>query len=283
MISKQELMKKHKDLQLPLPTIEKDYILGLVLSCLYRHPHIKETWIFKGGTCLKKAYIQDYRFSEDLDFSLKPEASIDPQEIEAYLLEAFSLGASLFGLHIAKANIQVNPFPDQAGLFIQIKVPFQSPLMTSGSLPKIKLDLSKNEILLDAPCLRPLFHGYSDVDQVAVPVLCYSLEEIFAEKCRALAQRTRPRDLYDVIRLYEMFFAQYENWGQLLSLFSEKFRFKSLSFPEDFINIPQSRFEETREAWSYMLSHQICPLGQIDEYFNKLTLIREKFIQVAAD
>ena len=72
-------------LRKPLPTIEKEYILGLVLSCLYRHPVIQKTWIFKGGTCLKKVYLADYRFSEDLDFSLKEEASTDPQEIEAAL------------------------------------------------------------------------------------------------------------------------------------------------------------------------------------------------------
>ncbi len=173
MITKQELIKKHKALNLPLPTIEKDYILGLILACFYQHPIIKEHWVFKGGTCLKKLYLKDYRFSEDLDFSLKEEASIDPREIETYLSEAFSWGAKSFGLIIDKANIKINPFPDKAGLFIQIKVPFQSPLMMTGALPKIKLDISKNEILVDQPCLKPLLHSYSDETSVTTPILSY--------------------------------------------------------------------------------------------------------------
>ncbi|CAN5145726.1 hypothetical protein BH20BAC1_BH20BAC1_03460 [soil metagenome] len=31
--------------------------------------HLK-IFVFKGGTCLRKCYFPDYRFSEDLDFTL---------------------------------------------------------------------------------------------------------------------------------------------------------------------------------------------------------------------
>ncbi|MCE3231367.1 MAG: hypothetical protein K0R52_1295 [Alphaproteobacteria bacterium] len=185
MITKQELIKKHKELGVPLPTIEKDYILGLVLSCLYRHPIIKNDWVFKGGTCLKKIYINNYRFSEDLDFTLKPSASINPNDIKQYLLESFTLGAGSFGLIIDRDNINIAPFPDKDGLFIQIKVPFQSSLMSSGSLPRIKLDLSKKEVLIDPPHISSLLHFYSDSDRVMTPIQSYSMDEIFSEKCRA--------------------------------------------------------------------------------------------------
>ncbi len=277
MITKQELIKKHKALNLPLPTIEKDYMLGVVLSCLYRHPLIKETWIFKGGTCLKKIYLADYRFSEDLDFSLKEEASINPDEIEHYLLEAFAVGADLFGLRIDKANLEIKPFPDKGGLFIQIKIPFQSPLMTAGSLPKIKLDISKNELLVDVPCRMPLLHDYSDTENVPVPILCYSLEEIFAEKCRALVERTRPRDLYDVIQLYEAFFHSHIDQDKFLNIARLKFAFRSLSFPQSLLDLPQDQLNEARESWSHMLSHQIHPLEDIEIYVQKLQVVREKF------
>lgn len=71
MITKQELLQKHRKSKLPLSTIEKDYMLGLMLSSFYNHSKIREQWVFKGGTCLKKIYIPDYRFSEDLDFTVK--------------------------------------------------------------------------------------------------------------------------------------------------------------------------------------------------------------------
>lgn len=54
----------------PLPVIEKDYALSYVLAGIASQPELADTLIFKGGTALKKIYFGDYRFSEDLDFSV---------------------------------------------------------------------------------------------------------------------------------------------------------------------------------------------------------------------
>ncbi len=50
--------------------IEKDYVLGWVLAGIFNHPVIGSSWVFKGGTCLKKCFFETYRFFEDLDFTL---------------------------------------------------------------------------------------------------------------------------------------------------------------------------------------------------------------------
>lgn len=278
-ISKQELIKKQKELGVPLPTIEKDYILGLILACLYRHPLIKDSWVFKGGTCLKKVYFNDYRFSEDLDFTLKKEASINPQDIELCLLESFKVGADLFGLRIDKANISISPFPDKGGMFIQIKIPFQSPLMTSGSLPRVKLDLSKNETLVDSPYTAPLLHAYSDAEQITTLIHSYSMDEIFAEKCRALVERTRPRDLYDIIHLYEKHYASQQSIDNLMKVLKIKFHSRGLTFPADFLQISADQFRSAKEAWLHMLSHQISPLNDIENYLIKYQAISQWLIQ----
>lgn len=275
MIPKQELIRKYKEQGVPLPTVEKDYILGLILSCLYRHPSIKNNWVFKGGTCIKKIYVKDYRFSEDLDFTLKENSTIDPTEIEKQLIESFAIGVDLFGLIIDKDNISIVPFPDKQGLFIQIKIPFQSPLMSSGSLPRVKLDLSKNEFIIDTPQISPLLHEYSDIEDVATSIQSYSMDEVFAEKCRALVERTRPRDLYDVVHLFDNFYHTRENIQNLLKIAFLKFKHKQLSFPKDFLQIPADRFEETRESWTDMLSHQIDHLGSIDSYIKKYKVIAD--------
>jgi predicted nucleotidyltransferase component of viral defense system len=54
--------------------IEKDYVIGWVLAGIYNHPEIRDAWVFKGGTCLKKCFFETYRFSEDLDFTLRDAA-----------------------------------------------------------------------------------------------------------------------------------------------------------------------------------------------------------------
>lgn len=95
MISREELLKKQKALGLPLSTLEKDYVLSLFLWGISSDPIIGSTWVFKGGTCIKKCYIRDYRFSEDLDFSLKETATVKPNEIKDLLVNVFTASSIL--------------------------------------------------------------------------------------------------------------------------------------------------------------------------------------------
>jgi predicted nucleotidyltransferase component of viral defense system len=75
MISKQDILDRAAEWQLRPEVVEKDYILGWVLAALASNPEMRAGWILKGGTCIKKCYVETYRFSEDLDFSLLPDAS----------------------------------------------------------------------------------------------------------------------------------------------------------------------------------------------------------------
>jgi predicted nucleotidyltransferase component of viral defense system len=48
-----------------------------MLAGIYAHDELADGWIFKGGTCLKKCFFETYRFSEDLDFTLRDGAQLD--------------------------------------------------------------------------------------------------------------------------------------------------------------------------------------------------------------
>src|SRR5690606_12502527 len=74
MIPKQEIIDAATRYGLLPNVVEKDYILGWLLAGISNHDAFRETWVFKGGTCLKKCFFETYRFSEDLDFTLKDEA-----------------------------------------------------------------------------------------------------------------------------------------------------------------------------------------------------------------
>jgi uncharacterized protein len=50
--------------------LERDYCLAWFLCCLAQSD-LKPVLAFKGGTALKRCYFGDYRFSEDLDFTLR--------------------------------------------------------------------------------------------------------------------------------------------------------------------------------------------------------------------
>ena len=49
--------------------VELDYALGWALRGIAAHEYLSDRLLFKGGTCLRKCYFPDYRFSEDLDFT----------------------------------------------------------------------------------------------------------------------------------------------------------------------------------------------------------------------
>jgi predicted nucleotidyltransferase component of viral defense system len=70
-IDKREILDTASRVNLNPSVVEKDYVLGWMLAGISAHPEISENWIFKGGTCLKKCFFETYRFSEDLDFTLR--------------------------------------------------------------------------------------------------------------------------------------------------------------------------------------------------------------------
>ncbi len=70
MIPKRDILDLRAEWGLRAETIEKDYVLGLLLGAIASHPILGAKWIFKGGTSLKKCYFETYRFSEDLDFTV---------------------------------------------------------------------------------------------------------------------------------------------------------------------------------------------------------------------
>ena len=74
MIRKQDVLDRAAEWRLRADVVEKDYALGWLLAAIALHPETGRRWIFKGGTSLKKCFIETYRFSEDLDFSLLPDA-----------------------------------------------------------------------------------------------------------------------------------------------------------------------------------------------------------------
>lgn len=73
MIKPKEISKKANIEGVRPQQIEKDYIISWILWGIYNHDFLKGALIFKGGTCLRKIHIEEYRYSEDMDFTLNPE------------------------------------------------------------------------------------------------------------------------------------------------------------------------------------------------------------------
>ena len=84
MIPKAQILQYSSSYNLQPTTVEKDYVLGWLLTAISNHPELSK-WFFKGGTCLKKCYFETYRFSEDLDFTVPLGLKVDTEIISRYL------------------------------------------------------------------------------------------------------------------------------------------------------------------------------------------------------
>jgi len=205
-IDSREVIANAANLGLRPDVVEKDYVLAWLLAGIFGHTLLRDKWVFKGGTCLKKCYFETYRFSEDLDFTLT-----DPSHLNVeFLVETFrQIGASVYeqtGIELPTDKIHIEIFQNRrncpAG---QGRISYRGPIAPlSRDLPRIKLDLTLDELLVLPAVDRPVSHPYSDAPEGEGGIIarCYCYEEAFAEKVRALGERARPRDLYDVINLF---------------------------------------------------------------------------------
>ena len=85
MIDRAEVLTIAGERDLRVDMIEKDYVLGWLLAGIFAHPVLGPAWMFKGGTCLKKCFLETYRLSEDLDFTVADAGQLD----EGFLTDAF--------------------------------------------------------------------------------------------------------------------------------------------------------------------------------------------------
>lgn len=191
MIRSSEISKLAHQLGLGDKTIEKDYVLTWALVALASSP-LCEQLAFKGGTAIKRVYVPDFRFSEDLDFTLLNKSlSNDALQIGIESLFPWLKRESNMTLATRKVEVHSSGNPTY---YLNYIGPLQGDLASRF----IKVDFSRDEVL-EFPLRRePLLAGYSDCRERGDSLVVYSLEEILVEKLRSLLTRTEPRDLYDV-------------------------------------------------------------------------------------
>lgn len=201
MIPQRELAALRAEWILDQGVIEKDYVLGWLLAGIASNAALNRTWVFKGGTCLRKCYYETYRFSEDLDFTVVDGGPEEPDSLMPIFGDIARWVREESGIELVLDEKSFQRKRNKRGHpTTQARIAYQGP-NGNPTMPKVKLDLTSDEILVHRPALRRVGHPYSDrlpVDRV----LCYSIAELFGEKLRALAERCRPRDLYDVVHMH---------------------------------------------------------------------------------
>ncbi len=266
MIANQELRNLVTEWGLRDDVIEKDYVIGWLLWGIGSDPDLGSHWAFKGGTSLKKCYIETWRFSEDLDFTVLPGGPDKPETIEPIIKRILEKVHDESGIDFSLKQ-PVFKHTDKY-LYTEGSVYYRGP-RNAPSATRIKLDISGLEKVVRPTILRGISHPYSDSLPAPAKVRCYSFEEVFAEKLRAMGERGRPRDLYDIVHLFRRHDLQTE--PKLIgAVLKDKCESKGVPIPTlDSIQNASTKGELTSE-WKNMLGHQLQVLPPLEQFWEEL-------------
>ncbi len=253
MITSHELLDKAREFGLTANIVEKDLF---------------DQWVFKGGTCLKKCYFRKYRFSEDLDYTLRNYQHINEDFLTNTFKDISQWMHEESGIEIPENTIQFKMYQNKNKKnSIEGKMGYIGPLQRQGDPVRIKFDLTADELLVLPPVTRDVHHPYSDMPDTKA--ICYGYQEIFAEKIRALSKRARPRDLYDVIHLYRSSPPELKS-QDVFNVLKKKCAYKKLPVPTMERMKNHRKYEELAISWENMLAHQLSDLPPLNLYWQEL-------------
>jgi len=140
MLSRAELQRLPNREKVALGILEKDYVLTEVIKALSQVSRLNEVLIFKGGTALRKVYFPHWRYSEDLDFTVKYDM---PKEELRQALETWYRQVE----QASQIRLTTRMLHKPDG-YARVRIQFLGPLAYPGM---IYMDLSFDEPL----CLEP--------------------------------------------------------------------------------------------------------------------------------
>ena len=253
MIKPGEIQQKAGEVGVRDQQIEKDYMLSCILQGVAQHEQLSKTIVFKGGTVLKKIYFEDYRFSEDLDFTLLNN-DITNEQIFEWFKETFE-----YILEEANIRLEIIDNNEHEDGGINFYISYVGPLGGQGNNKKVKVDISRSEKLEFKPVMQTVLLGYSDLTEHQL--LCYPLEEVLVEKMRTVMQRMQARDFYDIWYLLEQHGMDVNFY---LKEFANKCESKKLN-PVDFPKKLAERLPQYKGRWESSMNEQIHDLPDFDK------------------
>jgi predicted nucleotidyltransferase component of viral defense system len=248
--------------RIPEAVLERDYCLAWFLVGLSRSS-LREHLVFKGGTALKRCYFGDYRFSEDLDFTLAGEMPLE--SILSGLEDIYADVRSASGIPFRYSREDRKKHQNSYAFYLAYEGP-----LPAASPKEVKVDITISERLVLPIEDRAVLRGYDEYVDLTEDskIRVYALDEIGVEKVVALTDRARnePRDLYDVWYLTS---EEHVDLAMLMSEIDSKLEFRGRSrdtMGEEFTK----REARYKKLWSPRLGSQMAELPPFDDVFRSV-------------
>ena len=163
--------------------IEQDLILSRILIELFQNEFLKEQLIFRGGTALNKLYSPSpVRYSEDLDFVQKSAGPIK---------KIVKTIQSIIDPWLGKSK--TDPRKDGFRIYYSF-----TPESDPEGKKRIKIEINTREHFSVFPIQEIDFEVKSQWFMGKCKLNTYELHELIGTKLRALYQRKKGRDLFDI-------------------------------------------------------------------------------------
>ena len=246
--------------RIPETVLERDYCLAWFLVALSQES-LGQRLAFKGGTALKRCHFGDYRFSEDLDFTLTQDTVFETirQELTPVFLRAHKASGILFRYLRSDRHSHSNSYTFYIG--------YEGPLPATAAGKEVKVDITIREKIVFPVEQVPVQRGYAEYTDLPdnAKLRVYSLNEIAVEKAVALMDRARnePRDLYD---MWYLVGESHVNLDHLKCAIEEKLEFRGRKIDDvrGELVVKEARL---KKLWEARLSAQIAALPEFDEAF----------------
>jgi predicted nucleotidyltransferase component of viral defense system len=226
-INRNQLIRKADADEVPASTVERDYILWHALVAITAEDE-HDQMVFKGGTALRFCYFDDYRYSADLDFSLRD--GLDRAGARELIERALAKARAALELPFLQLTDEDPP-----------RIEYVGPL--GHKARALKLDLAEDELIEEA-VRKPLRPLYSDQLE-GRNCLVYTLEEVTAEKLRCVLQRLQCRDILD---LHELLVVRGVDAEEVWPLFERKARHRGYN-PAGFAERLEARTPQYKRRW----------------------------------
>jgi len=269
LISRFDLDQRVREWGLREDVVEKDYVLGWVLWGIGSDEILSTAWAFKGGTCLKKCYLETFRFSEDLDFSVLPGGPVRSEEVEPHLHRLLERVHDESGIPFDGQAPRLKTHP--SGNYTEGRIYYRGP-RNARMVASIRVDLMASEAVVRPTVLRPIAHAYPDALPEPAAVRCYGFEEVFAEKVRAMGERSRPRDLYDIVHLFRR--RDLRHHADIVrEVLEQKCTHKGVAIPSLALLMESPQRGELETEWGNMLAHQLQELPPFESFWSELPML----------
>lgn len=256
MISIGEVQRIAGALGLEPRVIDHDYVLGCYLCFLGTQSTVQKKWLFKGGTALRKCYFEEYRFSEDLDFTVLGIISVE--NLRNILHSANIAMQDAIGIRTDERDIVVDIIEDDYGKeSYEARIYYFGPWNYGGSPRSIRIHTNRDESLVFPTNMLSVFHKYSDRGELPpATIQVYCLEEMMAEKLRAYSGQRKQAIPHDIFDLYHLS-RKVDSVEKVVKAFPQKCQAKGISLNAIDLDKVIARKSEYENNWRQGLEYLI--------------------------